>query len=283
MPDIFTFTDYRKFLAAYYQEKKAESPAFSYQNFSRKAGFTSKSSVFNVMKGRKNLSKASSLQLAEAMGLRKREAQFFDTLVSFNQAQSFKERDFFFEQLNGIRPQSATASSAKQLRQDQFEFYAKWYHVVIRSLIDAFPFKGDCKRLASLVYPAITPRQARESLRLLQRLGLIEEAKDGSFRVTSKVLTTGSEVTSLAVQRFHLDTMQLAAQALQRLASDERNISGLTLGISKDAYGKIREVILECQQKIMDIAEKDSKTDGVYQLNFHFFPVSKRGIDRSKI
>jgi uncharacterized protein (TIGR02147 family) len=282
MTDIFTFTDYRKFLASYYDEKKAEAAAFSYQNFSRKAGFSSKSSVFNVIKGRKNLSKASSLQLAEAMGLKKREATYFETLVSFNQAQNFRERDFFFEQLNAIRPQSAAASSAKQLRQDQFEFYAKWYHVVIRSLIDAFSFKGDYKRLAALVHPAITARQARASVQLLLRLGLIEKAKDGGFRVTSKVLSTGPEVASLAVQRFHLDTMQLAAQALQRLASEERNISGLTLGISKDAYGKIRDVILECQQKIMDIAEKDARADSVYQLNFHLFPVSKRGIDRSK-
>jgi hypothetical protein len=84
MPNIFTFTDYRKFLASYYEEKKAETSAFSYQNFARKAGFTSKSAVLNVIKGRKNLSKASSLQMAEAMGLSKREAAYFDALVSFN-------------------------------------------------------------------------------------------------------------------------------------------------------------------------------------------------------
>jgi uncharacterized protein (TIGR02147 family) len=282
MPDIFSFTDYRKFLANYYAEKKAEAPAFSYQNFARKAGFISKSAVLNVIKGRKNLSKASSLQLAEAMVLNKRESAYFDALVSFNQAQNFKERDFFFDQLNAVRPQTAQASSAKQLRQDQFEFYAKWYHVVIRSLIDAVPVKDDYKRLAALVYPAITPRQARASVQLLRRLGLIEKANDGSYRVTNKVLTTGPEVTSLAVQRFHLDTMQLGAQALQRLAANERNMSGLTLGISKEAYGRVQNAILECQQKIMDIAEKDGKTDGVYQLNFHLFPVSKRGIDGSK-
>jgi uncharacterized protein (TIGR02147 family) len=281
IPDIFTFTDYRKFLASYYEEKKTGTPSFSYHNFALKAGFTSKSAVLNVIRGRKNLSKASGLQLAEAMGLDKREAAYFEALVSFNQARNFKERAFSFERLNAVRPQSAEASSAKRLRQDQFEFYAKWYHVVIRSLIDAAPFKGDYRRLASLVYPAITPRQARDSVELLQRLGLAEKADDGSFRVTDNVLTTGPDVTSLAVQRFHLETMELAAQALQRLAAEERNISGLTLGISKEAYGRILDVIRECQQKIMDIAEKDRKADGVYQLNFHFFPVSRHGIDRS--
>ena len=283
MPDILTFTDYRKFLASYYEEKKAGNASFSYQSFARKAGFTSKSAVLNVIKGRKNLSKVSGLQLAEAMGLNKRESTYFEALVSFNQARNFKEREFFFEQLNAVRPQSAQAGSAKRLRQDQFEFYAKWHHVVIRSLIDAIPFGGDYKRLASLVYPAVTPRQARASVQLLQRLGLIDKGEDGSFRVTDKVLTTGPDVASLAVQRFHLATMELAAQALQRLPAGERNFSGLTLGMSKEAYGRILDVIFECQKKIMDIAGKDEKPDGVYQLNFHFFPVSKCGIDRSEI
>ncbi len=281
MPDIFTFTDYRKFLASYYEEKKAETPSFSYQNFARKAGFTSKSAVLNVIRGRKNLSKASCLQLSEAMELNKQEAAYFEMLVSFNQAKNFKERAFFFEKLNSVRPQSVEANSARRLRQDQFEFYAKWYHVAIRSIIDIVPFKGDYKKLASLVYPAITAKEARASVKLLERLGFIERTKDGIFRVTDKVLTTGPEVTSLAVQRFHLKTMDLASQALERLAADERNFSGVTVGISKESYGRILDVILECQRKVMDIAGKDDRADRVYQLNIHLFPLSKRNIERS--
>jgi uncharacterized protein (TIGR02147 family) len=283
MTDIFAFMDYRKYLAGYYEEKKAETPSFSYHNFARKAGFTSKSAILNVIKGRKNLSKASSLQVAEAMGLGKREAAYFDALVAFNQAKNFKERDFLFEQLSGVKPKSASASEAKRLQQDQFEFYAKWHHAVIRSLIDVVAFRGDYKKLAASVYPAITAKQARASVKLLVRLGLVEKAKDGVFRVTGKVLTTGPEVASVAVQRFHLDMMQLAADSLKRLAANERNISGLTFGISRDSYAKILNAILECQNTIIDIAEKDNKADGVYHLNFHLFPVSKRGLDRSEI
>ena len=37
MPDIFTYTDYRTFLADYYCNHKAENPAFSYQLLSDKA------------------------------------------------------------------------------------------------------------------------------------------------------------------------------------------------------------------------------------------------------
>lgn len=280
MPNIFNYNDYRKFLANYYEEKKAEKHSFSYQNFSRKAGFSSKSFIFNVMKGRKNISKSSVVNIAEAMSLSKTEAAYFEILVSFNQAANFKERNFYYEQLNNIRPQNTEASNAKKLRQDQFEFYSKWYNVVIRSLIDLFPFKDDYKRLARMVYPSITPQQAKKSVQLLERLKLIKQKKNGYYKVNDKVLATGKEVKSLAVQHYHIENMKRAENAIKTLPSDKRNISGLTLGISKDTYRQICEIILESQGKIMNIAEKDNEADGVYQLNFHLFPVTKTGSER---
>jgi uncharacterized protein (TIGR02147 family) len=275
MPSVFKYQDYRKFLADYYDEKKASVPSFSYQNFSRKAGFSSKSFLFNVIKGKKTLSRASVVRMCGAMGFSKTEAAYFENLVYFNQAIAFVERNFYFEKLNAIRPVTTEASHARNLRQDQYEFYSQWYHAVVRSLIDLFPWVKDPKTLAKLVFPAITPKQAGKSIELLLRLGLIRRQPKGGYAIGSKVLTTGPELRSLAVQHFHLACTDLAAKALKDLPGDKRNISGLTLGISRKAYEKILTEIYSCQDKICAIAEKDEDSDGVYQLNFHFFPVSK--------
>jgi uncharacterized protein (TIGR02147 family) len=69
MPNIFNYQDYRQFLGDYYEEKKAMHPSFSYQSFSQKAGFASKSFVFNVIKGKKALSRNSVVKLSIAMNL----------------------------------------------------------------------------------------------------------------------------------------------------------------------------------------------------------------------
>jgi uncharacterized protein (TIGR02147 family) len=274
MLNVFNYQDYRKFLADYYKEKKTSRSAFSYLNFSRKAGFTSKSFVFNVINGRKNLSSTSVVQLSQALGLGKKESAFFETLVYYNQAKSFNERNFYYEKLNALRPASTRGSSAWQLREDQYEFYSNWYHAVIRSLIDMFPDVTDFRKLAKMVSPAIRPKQAEKSIKLLLRLGLIDK-KNGTYKISEKSLTTGEDVQSLAVQTFHLETMKLAEKAIKMLPKNKRNISGLTLGISTEAYSEICNIIYECQKKIMDVANKDEKSDRVYQLNFHLFPVSK--------
>jgi uncharacterized protein (TIGR02147 family) len=275
MTNIFRYNDYRKFLADYYEEKKKTVQYFSYMNFSRKAGFSSKSFVFNVIRGRKNLSRSSVVKLCRLLQLGKTEAAYFENLVYFNQAKNFSERDFYYRQLNAIHHTTSEASSAKQLRKDQYEFYSNWYHAVIRSLIDLYPLVKDYRSIAAMLYPAVTPKQAQKSIELLLRLRLIERQADGSCKVCSKVLITGRDIQSLAVQHFHLECMELAAKALRELPREKRNISGLTLGISPEAYAKIEQIILSCQEEILDIADKDKKSDRVYQLNFQFFPVSR--------
>jgi len=67
MPSVFAYNDYRKFLSDYYSEKKALSVWFSYLNFSRKAGFARKSFVFNVIGGRRELSRASVVKMCAAL------------------------------------------------------------------------------------------------------------------------------------------------------------------------------------------------------------------------
>jgi uncharacterized protein (TIGR02147 family) len=272
MHNVFGYTDYRKFLSDYYDTKKKESAAFSFQNFSRRAGFTSKSFVFNVIRGRKNISRSSALSLAQAIGLKKNETAYFEALVSFNQAASFKERDFFFEKLNSIRPPAGQDSEGRRLRKDQYEYFSKWYHA---ALIDIVPVKKDYALIGRMLYPPVSTRQVRDSVRLLDRLGLIRRRPDGSWKVCDKILTTGPEVRSHAVHHFHLATMELAAKALRELPRNNRNISGLTLGISKEAYEETLKEILECQDRILAIAKEDRKPEGVYQLNFHLFPLSK--------
>jgi len=282
-PNLFEFTDYRKFINAFYQAKKAENPAFSFQVFCNKAGFPNKGFVHNVIHGVKNLSRTSAMKFAEAMDLRKTEADYFENLAFFNQAKTFKERDHYFEKLSAVRPMTTQASVAKLVRADQFDFYAKWYHSVVRSIIDMFPMKHDHKWIAKNLQPRISPVLVRQSVALMLKHGLIERQKNGTLKVKDKVITTGPEAQSLAVGRFHLEMMKLAAQALKEIPADKRHITGLTLGISQKAYAKITEEILAFQDRIMEIAKDDTASDGVYQLNFHFFPLTKTPIERKRL
>jgi uncharacterized protein (TIGR02147 family) len=278
MPNIFEYTDYHKYLADWFEEKKKAQPAFSYGMFAKRAGFGDRGFFHNVIHGKRDLTKESLTRVSLAIGHSRAEAEYFENLVFFNKAANLKDRNYFFDKLNGVRNRDKTALQVQQTRKDQYEFYSKWYHSAVRSLIDMYRFSDNFRWLAKSVFPPITPRQAKKSVQLLEKLGLIQSQKDKTYKLVSRSITTGNEVKSLAVQNFHKETADLAKNALDSLSQDKRNITGLTIGISEATYFKVCEEIQDFRAKIVKIVEQDENADRTYQLNFHLFPITSTAI-----
>lgn len=275
MVNIFDYSDFRKYLKDYYSEKKDRTVTFSYQYLAKKAGFNNRGFAYNIMNGKKNLSPANCFKISQALGHNRDETEYFENLVAFNQAKGLREQKHFFEKLRQIKARGKGYSKAQLVYHDQYEFYSRWYHSAVRSLIGMYGFKNDFKWLAKMVTPAITVTQARQSVELLKKLGMIKRRKNGTYGITHKSITTGKDVVRLAVQNFHDECTDLAKNALRNMAKENRSITGLTLGISKASYDRIVEETLRFQENIMDIANNDPDADRVYQYNFHIFPVSK--------
>jgi len=275
MPTIFDYMDFRKFLKDYYAEEKAHNKNFSYELFSRKAGIASRGFLYNAVHGKRVLAKQHIIGIASALNLNKEETEYFENLVEFNQAKRFRERKYFFKKLSAVRPQDILAWQPQLVRNDQFEFYSRWYHSVVRSLIGLFGFDGDYAKLAKNVYPQIKASEAKKSVKLLLRLGLIIKNENGSYEIADKSIATPAEVSGLAALNFHQDAGALALETLNDIHKDRRNFSALTLGISHDTYKEICDDILALRRKIQQKAEADNSADAVCQLNFQFFPVSR--------
>jgi uncharacterized protein (TIGR02147 family) len=280
MPDLFDYLDYRAFLRDYFDSRKATLDSWSYQSFAEQLGFKAKDFLFRVIKGKKNLSQASILQMSQGLGLNGIQTQYFDTLVKCNQSRDIGQRNLFFNLLNTIKTQGRTTHPAQRLRQDQFQFYSKWYHSAIRSLIEMAGFKDDFKRLAASLSPRISAREAEASVTLLEKLGLIQRDEDGVFRATHKTITTGKDVSGILIPAYHKSTIELSAQALENIPAHERDMSNLTLGISEATFKNLSEKLRQFRREILEQAEKDETADRVYHLNLHLYPLSKPGIKK---
>ena len=283
MPNICEYTDYRKFISDYYTEAKAKNPGYSYQVFAIKAGLKSKGFLHNVVQGKRSLSRSNVIAFSQAMKLNRHETDYFENLVAFNQASNLQARSHFFEKLSSIKTTGKNAWKPQLVRNDQYDFYSKLRHSVIRVLIDEHRFKDDYAWLARMVKPRITPKQARQSVALLAKLGFIRKRKDGTWELTDKTIVTPPEVSSLAVLNLHKETGELALKALTDLPRDRRNMSGLTLGISQDTYKTICEEIQAFRDRLLQLAEADEKASAVYRLNFQLFPVSENEPQGNKL
>jgi uncharacterized protein (TIGR02147 family) len=273
--DIFQYTNYRRYLKEKFEEKKRENPKYSHRVFSKMAGLKSSNFLNLVIKGQRNLTSLTISKFAGALNLLEIETEYFENLVLFNQAKSLKEKDRYFKKTMEVARRVKTLEHSRLIHEGQYEFYSKWYNTCIWALLDMYVFVGDFKWLAAQVYPTITVKQARESVALLERTGLVKKNSDGIYKVIHNTVSTGESVKSLALGRYYLEMLKLAADAVEELPKDKRNISGVTMGLSRKTYEKVVERIRSFRMDVIDLANSDGKPDAVYQLTIPLIPISR--------
>ncbi|RPI59951.1 MAG: TIGR02147 family protein, partial [Lysobacterales bacterium] len=79
--DVFAYRDYRAFLRAYYDRRKAEKSGFSHAEFSQRIGLRSPNYLKLVMDGARNLTSDLAVRFAEGCGLRDDPLRYFCALV----------------------------------------------------------------------------------------------------------------------------------------------------------------------------------------------------------
>lgn len=271
MESLFAYSDYRLFLRDWYAEKKRTSKHFSLRMLAEKSGFKARDYLLRVMRGDRNLSLDGAGKLSRYLRFSEKQTEYFQTLVQFNQAPDTFEKERFWRRLSEFRKYGAH----QKLRHDQFEYFSSWYHSALRSLLPVMDCGDDWEKVARLLDPPITPKQARESVDLLLRLGLLQREWRGRYTVTHPALSTGDEIASLAVAGFHKASMDLVKRSIDRHPAPARDISGVTMSLSREGFQRIKSELQAFRKKVMAIASEDRDEELVYQLNLHFIPLTK--------
>lgn len=266
---IYDYTDYRIFLRDYCHYYKQLDAKYSQRYFALKLGVKSSGFLSEVINGKRNLSRTNVAQFCRILKLSDTEQQYFENLVTFNQARSQSEKEHWLNRL--MVSQNSNLSS---LRRDIYEYFSHWYVSAIRELLFFYTFDGNYKQLASTLTPQIKPSQAKEALDLLLRLGLVRTGEDGRLVQAEAVISTGDEVHSTEVAKFQMQMLELARQALDRMPANRRDISTLTLSVSQQGFEKIRAIIQRTRKEILSAAVDDTNEDRVVQLNIQLFPLA---------
>ncbi|MCL2688463.1 MAG: TIGR02147 family protein [Chitinispirillia bacterium] len=271
MNRIEHYDNYRDFLKDYFEEKKRTSSFFSSRYFCRKAGLSSPSLYQEVVEGRRNLTQRTIPAFVKGLGLTDKDAAFFNTLVHYNQSKTQQEAELYLEQLRKLREKV----KAQIVSQDHHDYYSKWYHTALRELACLIDWKDDYEKLAQSLNPPITQKEAKESVELLLKLEFIVKKKDKYYQ-SSPAITTGTEAMSSSIRSVNKQFCELGMRALDVFARDERCISNMTIGISRQAYEQIVQEAGEFNDRVRSIVNNDKESETVYNINFQMFPLTKK-------
>lgn len=270
--DVFGFRDYRAFLRAFSDRQRGEKQGFSAAEFATGVGLRSANYLKLVIDGQRNLTPDLAHRFAEACGLRDEPLAYFCALVAFNQAKTARERSLHYDTLRSFRRFRA----AHRLDAAQSAYHSEWYIPAIYELCACQDFDEDARKIAKRLLPPISPKQAEDALDVLQQLGLLVRAPDGRLKPAEHIVETPEGPLGHHVVEYHRTMMQRAAEALDHVPREEREIASLTIAISQARMRELKAELEAFRHALAERYQADPRAERVVQLNFQLFPLTKK-------
>ncbi len=279
IPSIYKYIDYRQYLLDLFEGLKSQDASISYRSFARMAGSSSPNFLQLIRDRKLNISDSQLESLMASLRMPRRERNYFKTIVAFDHAKTHQEKDALFRQILNTRQ----FASIKQLQKKHYDFFSHWYIPVIRELVTHSDYPGDPEWIAEQISPPVSPAKVKKGVELLKSLKMIAyNAESGRWEQTESVISTPSEVLSLAVTNYHKEVIGFGRDAIERFGAQERDIRGLTIGLTEDGYKEVKARLEAMWRELLDFAETQSGADRVYQVNFQLFPLSKKRKKRKR-
>ncbi len=272
MISLLEFDSTREFLKSKYLEKKVMNPHFSQRVLATKVGF-SNGYFSRIVSGEKKLSSELIEKFIKYFNFEEDEAEYFRAMTEYSQCTNQSARSKAFKIMLSLQ-ETETA----KIEQDQSELFHTWYHSTLFSLchMGEITSHTDLTLIGSKLYPPVTADELKDSLTLLESLNLIE-CSDTIFRVKNQFLTSGKKHKNHHIRNYLLNSIHQAKNALLSTPQSERDISTMTVTVSKNGYNEIQELVKKFKQDVNSVISADSNLDQVCQINIQQFPLYKKG------
>lgn len=270
LPSVYAYHDFRQFLKDWWEARHQQEPDLSKSEMSRRLGLPNTRSYFTDVLAGKAVTELFVARFVAALDLSVEESRFFRTLVQFNQAATPEEREVAFDGLVALNK-----TPYRKLDARDYRYYRHWWNGAIRAVLAIEDHVDDWDRLASRIQPAITARQAREALALMDELGLVARDERGFWKPKDAALSSGSDIREELVLQLQLQQFDLARRAIMTRFRSPKEIATSTLSLSGAGLDLVRARFERFRSEVRSIAHKDPEpADRVYSLCLALFPLT---------
>lgn len=268
---VASFLDYREYLVAIYQYLKHHHK-ISWTRFAECLGFGPTNVLHLICIGKRPLSTKAAQKIAPQLLPKVHQREYFIALTKYQNCRDPRQRDQQFNTLLRLKNRILTSAEDRTI----LEYFSAWYHPVIREMTFMQEFKSDPEWIAERIFPRIRPEQARKSLDLLVELGLITFDQIRQRHVaTSQTISTGDEVASIAIVKYHQESINLGRESLTSVEQIRRDVSAITICVSETTAQQIKNEIQLFRKRMLSIADNQQDGNQVYQLNMQLFPLTR--------
>lgn len=268
MASVYAHSDYRGFLREWYAEEKVRRPGLSFRWIEQRTA-TDHSLLSKIFAGERHVSSARAQALVDLVGLSGLEADYFRILVQYGKSKSAKEAQHCFAKLAELRRVAPVP-----LEEAHAAFWDSWINVAVRALVTCGRFADDFETMGSLLHPRATGAQVRRSLAVLSELGFVERSETGHWTIREPFVKGTSAAQGRALRHFHRQTLLLAAESVEGLPPDLRDLSSVTVSIPESGYEELRSIVRDFRSRVLTAVSRMQDPDRVYQVSVQMVPLA---------
>ena len=269
-PDIFGYHDYRAFLRAWVEHRKATQSKFSLRFLSKQAGFST-GYLPMVLGDKRPLTADALAKLQPHLGLTASEESFFEDLVVLETAQTHESRVAAVERMKRFQQYQKLNPNETQV----YDYLRHWYYVAIREMAALDDFRNEAEWIQGRLRFAVPLKEVKEALRFLFENKYLEFQADGAIKKPDRALDCSGGIYRLALGQYHREIFTLAEQSIEAVPRAERSIMGHTVALSSDGFEKAQEIVERALAQLREVVENDKSSNAVYHMEIALFPLIK--------
>lgn len=275
--NIFDFTKFRKYLAAYQEKRQEAEPTFSRTEFCNQLGLPNTRSYFNDVVQGKRLTDNMLDRFIGVIGLKANEAKYFKAMVRFDQGKTADVRDQAFSDMMRLNktPQAIVDPNS-------YEFFGNWYNSTVYAILEVLDIGDDLTELAQKIFPPVSEKHLKSSLALMQKMDLIKRNERGFWKPTKESLATVQQSKSQMILQFQKQCLELSKQALESENGESRDMTTFTFAVSKNAQAKVEKAAEKFKEQLRQIVTADAEKPTIVEhVNLHVFSNLKQEKNRT--
>lgn len=172
---------------------------------------------------------------------------------------------------NYSRSPKTVKNSREVLTHDSLQLVADWWHFAILAMAESKERNLTQEKILERLN--ITSLQVKNSLQVLEKLGLVE-IKNKKIQSTGKPYTTTVDIPSEVIKRYHAQGFDLAHESLYAHSVKERDFSSMLFCFDAALMAEAKKTLARFR-KSFEKKYENKNADEVYKLQLQFFPITK--------
>ncbi len=269
---LYEYQNYRDYFKDLLKTKQLKNKLYSMRSFAKTLG-VSPAGLSLILKGTRNLSTESMIQIGRKLKLRAIEQKYLLLLVELHESKTVSERKQVAAELEELQWLMRSLEREKLLKDD---FSVEWYHFALLERITMAKewFVSDLVAFSkALGVDEASLRKAIQDLLVQGYISPVEGRPElGYIREPhAKSFTLVSPHSSATLRKIHRGTTERAMLALSQLGPERRYSASEYFSVDTEGFAQIKALTNQYLDQVILVSQKCLNPDRLFTISLHAF------------